>query len=81
MSVPLVSIGLRCSKPLKENRFVIPKSRYDSVDLYISEDPLNRSEYNDTHVPYDITIYNRLKDHGEKSTFNVLHILDSNQIP
>lgn len=51
-------------KPLKEDRFVIPKSRYDSVDLYISEDWINRPEYNDTNVPYDQDIYDRLREHG-----------------
>ncbi|KAI5123918.1 hypothetical protein M0805_006336 [Coniferiporia weirii] len=51
-------------KPLKENKFVIPKSRYDSVDLYISEDPLNRPEYNDNPLPHDISVYERLRDHG-----------------
>ncbi|KIM83246.1 hypothetical protein PILCRDRAFT_819487 [Piloderma croceum F 1598] len=52
-------------KPLKENRFRIPKSRYDSVDLYLSKDWINRPEYNDNDVPYDEGIYNRLtKDNG-----------------
>ncbi|KAH8119161.1 glutamate-cysteine ligase catalytic subunit [Phellopilus nigrolimitatus] len=51
-------------KPLKQDKFVIPKSRYDSVDLYISEDLINRPEYNDTSVPYDIPIYKRLREHG-----------------
>ncbi|KAL5528478.1 GSH1 [Sanghuangporus sanghuang] len=51
-------------KPLKENKYVIPKSRYDSVDLYISQDPLNRPEYNDSSVPFDAVIYERLKASG-----------------
>ncbi|KAK2464300.1 hypothetical protein APHAL10511_003757 [Amanita phalloides] len=51
-------------KPLKSNRFKIPKSRYDSVDLYISNDWLNRPEYNDTDPPYDKDIYNRLRENG-----------------
>lgn len=51
-------------QPLNENRLVIPKSRYDSVDLYISEDWINRPEYNDTNVPYDQAIYDRLREHG-----------------
>jgi len=51
-------------KPLKDNKFAIPKSRYDSVDLYISEDWINRPEYNDTNVPYDQDIYDRLREHG-----------------
>jgi len=51
-------------QPLKENKFRIPKSRYDSVDLYISEDWVNRPEYNDNPLPYDEEIYNRLRRHG-----------------
>ncbi|KAI0036964.1 glutamate-cysteine ligase catalytic subunit [Vararia minispora EC-137] len=52
-------------KPLKENRFRIPKSRYDSVDLYIADTWMNRPEYNDTDVPYDLAIYDRLVKDGE----------------
>ncbi|KAL0956322.1 hypothetical protein HGRIS_002474 [Hohenbuehelia grisea] len=51
-------------KPLKNDRFRIPKSRYDSVDLYISDDWRNRTEYNDTYCPYDEPIFRRLCDHG-----------------
>ncbi|KAF8904414.1 glutamate-cysteine ligase catalytic subunit [Gymnopilus junonius] len=51
-------------KPLKESRFRIPKSRYDSVDLYLSEDWMNRPEYNDNPLPYDEGIYDRLRKHG-----------------
>ncbi|TFK26502.1 glutamate-cysteine ligase catalytic subunit [Coprinopsis marcescibilis] len=51
-------------EPLKNDRFRIPKSRYDSVDLYLSEDWVNRPEYNDTYVPYDEAIYDRLRNHG-----------------
>jgi len=51
-------------KPLKENKFRIPKSRYDSVDLYISNDWSNRPEYNDNPLPYDEKIYDRLRAHG-----------------
>ncbi|EDR11856.1 gamma glutamylcysteine synthetase [Laccaria bicolor S238N-H82] len=43
---------------------VIPKSRYDSVDLYISNDGFNRPEYNDNYLPYDESIYDRLRAHG-----------------
>lgn len=52
-------------QPLKNDKFVIPKSRYDSVDLYISQDWINRPEYNDTVAPYDLPIYDRLREHGE----------------
>lgn len=51
-------------KPLEHNRFRIPKSRYDSVDCYLSTDPANRPEYNDNDMPLDQDIKNRLLDHG-----------------
>ncbi|KAF9529245.1 glutamate-cysteine ligase catalytic subunit [Crepidotus variabilis] len=51
-------------KPLKENKFIIPKSRYDSVDLYLSNDWSNRPEYNDNPLPYDDQVYERLRNHG-----------------
>ncbi|KAJ7703240.1 glutamate-cysteine ligase catalytic subunit [Mycena rosella] len=51
-------------KPLDSSRFQIPKSRYDSVDLYISTDWINRPEYNDNPLPYDESIYTRLRKHG-----------------
>ena len=46
---------------------MIPKSRYDSVDLYLSEDWINRPEYNDSNAPIDESIYQRLRDHGKIS--------------
>ena len=49
---------------MKNDRFVIPKSRYDSVDLYIANDRNNRPEYNDTYAPYDEAIFNRVREHG-----------------
>ncbi|KAI0085186.1 glutamate-cysteine ligase catalytic subunit [Irpex rosettiformis] len=51
-------------KPLRESRFRIPKSRYDSVSLYISDNWMNRPEYNDIDAPYDAAIFERLKEHG-----------------
>jgi len=45
----------------------IPKSRYDSVDLYISGSWMNRPEYNDNTVPIDQDIYDRLRQHGDFS--------------
>lgn len=50
---------------MKNERQTIPKSRYDSVDLYLSNDWINRPEYNDTYVPTDEGIYQRLRDHGK----------------
>jgi hypothetical protein len=52
-------------QPLKHNRMRIPKSRYDSVDLYISESWMNRPEYNDNPLPIHQDIYDRMRQHGE----------------
>ncbi|KAI0633570.1 glutamate-cysteine ligase catalytic subunit [Trametes polyzona] len=51
-------------KPLKENRFRIPKSRYASVSLYISEYWMNQPAYNDIDAPFDPAIFERLRTHG-----------------
>ncbi|EMD37301.1 hypothetical protein CERSUDRAFT_113950 [Gelatoporia subvermispora B] len=51
-------------KPLQENRFQIPKSRYASVSLYLSEHWFNRPEYNDVYAPHDEAIFERLREHG-----------------
>ncbi|ODV91478.1 hypothetical protein CANCADRAFT_29900 [Tortispora caseinolytica NRRL Y-17796] len=47
-------------EPLKNARFRIPKSRYDSIDSYISESPLMRPEYNDIPLVIDEKIRDRL---------------------
>lgn len=46
-------------KPLKESPFVIPKSRYDTIDCYLSQ-----QEYNDKQVLYDSKVFQTLKDGG-----------------
>ncbi|KAG8928419.1 hypothetical protein FRC02_006912, partial [Tulasnella sp. 418] len=51
-------------KPLQNNRFAIPKSRYSSVDSYLSQDPSNKPEYNDVTFQYDQEIYSRLYNNG-----------------
>ncbi|KDQ57449.1 hypothetical protein JAAARDRAFT_35163 [Jaapia argillacea MUCL 33604] len=51
-------------KPLKENKYRIPKSRYDSVDMYISTEWMNKPEYNDHPAPFDEKIFARLQNHG-----------------
>ncbi|GAA6052110.1 hypothetical protein JCM3770_006636, partial [Rhodotorula araucariae] len=51
-------------KPLQHDRFVIPKSRYDSVDCYIADSPSNRPEYNDNAMPIDPKIRDRLVARG-----------------
>ncbi|XP_024943932.1 glutamate--cysteine ligase catalytic subunit isoform X2 [Cephus cinctus] len=48
-------------KPLKENKFRINKSRYDSIDSYLSE---QGDKYNDVPLIYDKEIYNQLLDNG-----------------
>lgn len=42
----------------------IPKSRYDSVDSYISNDPLNRRSYNDNPLPINPSVKQQLRDAG-----------------
>ncbi|GAA5988327.1 hypothetical protein JCM10908_002166 [Rhodotorula pacifica] len=51
-------------KPLQHDRFVIPKSRYDSVDCYIADTPSNRPEYNDNDMPIDPKIRDHLVERG-----------------
>lgn len=48
-------------KPLKENKFRISKSRYDSIDSYLSNDG---EKYNDVPLTYDDAVYNRLREGG-----------------
>ncbi|CEH18307.1 glutamate-cysteine ligase catalytic subunit [Ceraceosorus bombacis] len=51
-------------EPLKESRMLMQKSRYDSVDSYISQDPANRPEYNDNPLPVDEKVKTRLEKAG-----------------
>lgn len=48
-------------KPLNENRFVINKSRYDSIDSYLS--PAGE-RYNDVPLIYDEKLYSKLLANG-----------------
>ena len=48
-------------QPLKENRFVIPKSRYDSISTYLSPEGI---KYSDIDLVYDKEIYQQLVDAG-----------------
>lgn len=52
-------------KPLKENKFVINKSRYDSIDSYIS---VKSEPYNDIHLVYDKDIFSKLCAEGIDET-------------
>ncbi|KAI8577565.1 hypothetical protein K450DRAFT_251444 [Umbelopsis ramanniana AG] len=51
-------------KPLENDRFVINKSRYDSVDSYLSTDPMFKQKYNDIDLVYDEEIYKKLRANG-----------------
>lgn len=55
-------------QPLQHDRFVIPKSRYDSVDCYIADSPSNRPEYNDNDMPIDPKIRDHLVERGMDKT-------------
>lgn len=48
-------------EPLKNNKFKISKSRYDSIDSYLSE---RGEKYNDVPLTYDPEIYNQLLENG-----------------
>ncbi|XP_012264926.1 glutamate--cysteine ligase catalytic subunit [Athalia rosae] len=48
-------------KPLKENKFRISKSRYDSIDSYLSE---QGGKYNDVPLTYDEEIFKQLSKNG-----------------
>jgi hypothetical protein len=60
-------------QPLKNDRYRIPKSRYDSVDLYISTDERNLPEYHDIDVPMDQSVRKRLIDHGNPLSLHPIH--------
>jgi len=51
-------------KPLKEDRWRLPKSRYASNSTYISQDPRLRPEYLDPDLIIDKDIKNRLVEGG-----------------
>ncbi|KAI5635345.1 glutamate-cysteine ligase domain-containing protein [Phthorimaea operculella] len=48
-------------EPLKNNKFRIQKSRYDSIDSYISP---QHDKYNDIPITHDPAIYKRLREGG-----------------
>lgn len=57
-------------QPLKENKFVINKSRYDSIDSYLS--PCYRC-CNDLDLVYDHDIYKELIEASKKSIYYLGH--------
>lgn len=48
-------------KPLKDNKYVIKKSRYDSIDSYLSP---QGEKYNDIPILYNEEDYRKLRDNG-----------------
>jgi glutamate--cysteine ligase catalytic subunit len=50
--------------PLANNKFVINKSRYDSIDCFISPGPFFKHAYNDLRLVKDDLVYNRLVTEG-----------------
>lgn len=48
-------------EPLKNDKFCIPKSRYDTIDSYLSE---YGEKLNDVPLIYDESIYNQLRGDG-----------------
>lgn len=50
--------------PLDKQRFVIPKSRYDCVDAFISDGPMYKAKYNDTPLVVDEDIVRTLTNEG-----------------
>lgn len=51
-------------QPLKRNKFVINKSRYASIDCFISRNRTMKPEYNDINLVYDKEVYQQLVDGG-----------------
>lgn len=51
-------------EPLTTDKFKIPKSRYDSIDSYLSCCAKKWEGYNDINVLYDPDIYNKLIEGG-----------------
>ncbi|KYQ93916.1 glutamate-cysteine ligase [Tieghemostelium lacteum] len=52
------------TQPLSTNKHLINKSRYDSIDYFISRSSSYRSEYNDLDLVYDHEIYQQLIQGG-----------------
>ncbi|WWC88384.1 uncharacterized protein L201_003295 [Kwoniella dendrophila CBS 6074] len=63
-------------KPLKNDKYRIPKSRYDSVSLYLSNDERNKPEYHDVEAPINADVRKRLLDHGldDKLASHIAHL-------
>ena len=64
---PLPLEGHTLRGGLDRDSMRMPKSRYDSVDSYLAQDPKNRREYNDNPLPVDEDIRKHLIEEGVDS--------------
>ena len=66
----------RGNKPLKKDKFVINKSRYDSIDHFIALDSKFNSKYNDIPLVYDEEIKKELMEGGvdEALAYHIAHL-------
>lgn len=60
-------------EPLKNSRFVIPKSRYETISTYLSPQPFFKEKYNDTELVHDKKIYQELIDAG--TAYNLYYVI------
>lgn len=63
MDVLIKTWNVYAFQPLKNNKFRIHKSRYDSIDSYLS---FCGEKYNDIELTKDNDIYNQLLDAGKR---------------
>jgi glutamate--cysteine ligase catalytic subunit len=63
-------------QPLQNDRFVINKSRYDSIDSYLSNDSTYKAKYDDIDLVYDQAIYDKLRksDVDDKLAKHIAHL-------
>lgn len=59
-SIPILC--LHFFKPLKNDKFVMPKSRYDTISCYIHQ---KSAAFNDTPFPFDEEIMKKLQANGK----------------
>ncbi|EPZ31111.1 glutamate--cysteine ligase catalytic subunit [Rozella allomycis CSF55] len=55
---------------LKDSNYLINKSRYDSIDSFISNDDKFKSKYNDINLVKNEKLYRRMRDNGTLSLFH-----------
>eukprot|EP01117_Protostelium_nocturnum_P007754 TRINITY_DN2776_c0_g1_i1.p1 TRINITY_DN2776_c0_g1~~TRINITY_DN2776_c0_g1_i1.p1 ORF type:complete len:710 (+),score=166.16 TRINITY_DN2776_c0_g1_i1:169-2130(+) len=63
-------------KPLQNNKYVINKSRYDSIDCFIANDQRLRPQYNDLDLVFDSSVFQTLSNSGidEKLSRHISHL-------